>query len=142
VSIPDKSASDLRKVRTAVSEQWAHQRISAMTSQPSTVNLHPRMAVSVSTLGALLERRRAGHSLEAPFYLSEEIFQADMEYIFRRHWIFVGVSPQVAEPGDYFCVPSTTSAATADRACARSTRAASATSSAPTTSGRTTSTAG
>jgi Rieske 2Fe-2S family protein len=102
VSIPDKFASDARKVRTAVSQQWPHQRIHAMTTQSSIVNLHPRMATG--SLGALLERRRPGYSLEAPLYLSEEIFQADLEYIFRRHWIFVGVSPQAAEPGDYITV--------------------------------------
>jgi Rieske 2Fe-2S family protein len=75
-----------------------------MTTQPSIVTLHPRAGAANAQLGALLERRRPGHSLDAPFYLDEELFQADMEYIFRRHWIFVGVAPQAPEPGDYFTV--------------------------------------
>ncbi|WP_157271240.1 aromatic ring-hydroxylating oxygenase subunit alpha [Azohydromonas aeria] len=75
-----------------------------MPTQTATVTVHPRAASAAAQLSALLERRRPGHSLEAPFYLSEEVFQADMEYIFRRHWIFVAVAPQVAEPGDYVTV--------------------------------------
>lgn len=75
-----------------------------MSTQNSTVALPVRHAAASAKLSTLLERYRPGHSLEAPFYLSEEVFQADMEYIFRRHWIFVGVAPQVPEPGDYVTV--------------------------------------
>lgn len=53
---------------------------------------------------ALVARRKAGYSLEAPFYLSDEIFALDMDAIFRRHWIQVGVEPDVPEPGDYVTV--------------------------------------
>ncbi len=55
-------------------------------------------------LRALLRNRRVGHSLDAPFYLSPEIFAADMEAIFGRHWIYVGVEPDVPEPGDCMVV--------------------------------------
>ena len=44
---------------------------------------------------ALIERRKAGYSLEAPFYTSDEIFALDMEAIFRQHWIQVAVEPDV-----------------------------------------------
>jgi len=53
---------------------------------------------------ALIERRKQGHSLEAPFYLSDEIFALDMEAIFRRHWIQVAVEPDIPEAGDYLTV--------------------------------------
>ena len=49
---------------------------------------------------ALIGRRKPGHSLEAAFYTSPEVFRADMDVIFGRHWIQVGVSPDVPEPGD------------------------------------------
>lgn len=75
-----------------------------MSTPPATVTLHPRAMSADALLKTLLERRRLGHSLEAPFYLSEEVFQADLEFIFRRHWIVVGVAPQAPEPGDYFTV--------------------------------------
>ncbi|MCW4113543.1 aromatic ring-hydroxylating dioxygenase subunit alpha [Aurantimonas sp. MSK8Z-1] len=52
----------------------------------------------------LLRRRRPGYSLEAPFYTNPEIFEADLEVIFGRHWIFVGVEPDVPEPGDVMVV--------------------------------------
>jgi Rieske 2Fe-2S family protein len=52
----------------------------------------------------LLERRKTGYSLEAPFYLSEEIFALDMQAIFREHWIQVAVEPEIPEPGDYVTV--------------------------------------
>ncbi|WP_182084134.1 aromatic ring-hydroxylating dioxygenase subunit alpha [Aureimonas sp. ME7] len=54
----------------------------------------------LNSLEALVHGRKAGHSLEAPFYTSPEIFEADMEAIFHRHWIYVGVEPDVPEPGD------------------------------------------
>lgn len=57
-----------------------------------------------SRLGALLGRWRAGYALEAPFYLSPEMHAADLEVIFGRHWIFVGVEPDVPEPGDVMTV--------------------------------------
>ncbi|MDF2996030.1 MAG: Rieske (2Fe-2S) iron-sulfur domain protein [Xanthobacteraceae bacterium] len=51
-------------------------------------------------LQSLIRRRKPGFSLEAPFYTSPEVFQADLDIIFHRHWIFVGVEPDVPEPGD------------------------------------------
>ena len=56
------------------------------------------------SIEALLTRRKKGYSLEAPFYTSEEIFKLDMEIIFGRHWLHVGVEPDVPEPGDVMVV--------------------------------------
>jgi glycine betaine catabolism A len=56
------------------------------------------------TLADLLARRRLGHSLEAPFYSSDDIFAADVEHVFGRHWIFAAVEPQFPEPGDFVTV--------------------------------------
>lgn len=58
-------------------------------------------AIPVETL---LQRRKAGFSLEAPFYTSDEIFALDMEIIFGHHWLHVGVEPDVPEPGDVMVV--------------------------------------
>lgn len=55
-------------------------------------------------LRALLARRKPGYSLEAPFYTSPAIHELDLELIFGRHWIGVGVEPDLPEPGDYFTV--------------------------------------
>ena len=51
----------------------------------------------------LLERKR-GHMLPAAFYRDPDIFAADMEGIFKKHWIYVSVEPDVAEPGDVMTV--------------------------------------
>jgi len=56
------------------------------------------------SLSELIARRKPGHSLEQAFYLSPEVFKADLELIFGRHWIYVGVEPDVPEPGDVMTV--------------------------------------
>lgn len=48
----------------------------------------------------LLRSRRAGHSLPAELYTRADVYEADMEVIFHRHWIAVGVECDVPEPGD------------------------------------------
>lgn len=55
-------------------------------------------------IASLVAGRRPGHSLERPFYTSPEIFDLDLDVIFGRHWIYVGVEPDVPEPGDYISV--------------------------------------
>jgi Rieske 2Fe-2S family protein len=59
---------------------------------------------TASPLLSLIRRRRPGYSLEAPFYTSPELFAADLEAIFEQTWIFVGVEPDVPEPGDAMTV--------------------------------------
>ncbi len=53
---------------------------------------------------ALVARRRPGYSLEQAFYTSAEIFDLDMEAIFFRHWIYVGIEPDVPDEGDVMVV--------------------------------------
>jgi Rieske 2Fe-2S family protein len=55
-------------------------------------------------IAALIAKRRPGHSLDAPFYTSREIHDLDLDVIFGRHWIYVGVEPDVPEPGDYMAL--------------------------------------
>jgi Rieske 2Fe-2S family protein len=62
------------------------------------------MLDKITTLESLVYGRKPGFSLDAPFYTSPEIFEADMEAIFYRHWIYVGVEPDVPEPGDVMTV--------------------------------------
>ena len=59
---------------------------------------------SSTRLEALIARRRPGYTLEAPFYTSAALFDLDMDIIFGRHWIYVGVEPDIAEPGDCLTV--------------------------------------
>lgn len=57
-----------------------------------------------SRLQSLIAGRCPGHSLDAAFYTADDVFAADLELIFGRHWIQVGVEPDVPEPGDAFTV--------------------------------------
>jgi Rieske 2Fe-2S family protein len=52
----------------------------------------------------LVASRKSGYTLPAPLYLSPDVFERDVELIFGRHWIFVGVEPEIPEPGDFFTV--------------------------------------
>jgi Rieske 2Fe-2S family protein len=52
----------------------------------------------------LVAHRRPGYSLPAELYLSQEVYEEDIRLIFGRHWIFIGVEPEIAEPGDFFTV--------------------------------------
>jgi Rieske 2Fe-2S family protein len=55
-------------------------------------------------LSDLIARRRPGHSLEQAFYTSREVFEADLRLIFGRHWIYVGVEPEIPHAGDVMTV--------------------------------------
>ena len=55
---------------------------------------------AMTKLKNLLQNRRPYYMLEAPFYTDPDIFKVDMDLIFGRHWIFVGLEPDVPEPGD------------------------------------------
>ncbi len=53
-----------------------------------------------AALAQLIAGRKPGHTLDRDFYTSPEIFQTDLDLIFARHWIYVGVEPDVPEAGD------------------------------------------
>src|ERR1700731_1458146 len=58
----------------------------------------------ISNATTLLRRRKPGRSLEAPFYLDDGLFNLDLDLIFSRHWIHVGVEADVPAPGDYVTI--------------------------------------
>ncbi len=53
-----------------------------------------------SSISALLDMRANGHSLPAGLYTREDVFEADLDVFFSRHWIYVGLECEVPEPGD------------------------------------------
>lgn len=50
----------------------------------------------------LISNYKHGYSLEQPFYTSKEVFDAEWECIFKKHWLFAGNMAQIPKPGDYF----------------------------------------
>jgi Rieske 2Fe-2S family protein len=75
-----------------------------MSALPHAGARAPHPAAEPFDLHALIARRRPGFTLPAPFYLSTEVFALDLELIFGRHWFYVGVEPEIPEPGDFFTV--------------------------------------
>lgn len=53
-----------------------------------------------SSISSLLDTRADGHSLPAGLYTREDVFEADLEVFFRKHWICIGLECDVPEPGD------------------------------------------
>jgi len=66
------------------------------------------MRMNVSTpaaeVGDLVAGRPVGESLVAPFYVSREFFDLDIEAVFARHWLFAATDAELPEPGDYVTV--------------------------------------
>lgn len=58
----------------------------------------------LATIRSLFENRRAGYSLDAPFYTDPELFAADMKGIFGQHWLFAASLAEIPEPGDYVTI--------------------------------------
>jgi Rieske 2Fe-2S family protein len=61
-------------------------------------------ALSRDAVEALIRTRKPGHTMPAPFYVSPEMHEIDLDLIFNRHWIFVGSEPEVPEAGDFVTV--------------------------------------
>ncbi|AJD45688.1 aromatic ring-hydroxylating dioxygenase subunit alpha [Rhizobium sp. SEMIA 4085] len=53
-----------------------------------------------SSISSLLDSRADGHSLPAGLYNREDVFEADVDVFFRKHWICIGLECDVPEPGD------------------------------------------
>ncbi|MGH8858045.1 MAG: aromatic ring-hydroxylating oxygenase subunit alpha, partial [Polaromonas sp.] len=62
------------------------------------------MTARTPDIRTLLARRKPDYSLEAPFYLDQNIFDLDIELIFSKHWLYVASEPSIPEAGDYVTV--------------------------------------
>ncbi|MBB2202354.1 aromatic ring-hydroxylating oxygenase subunit alpha [Gluconacetobacter tumulisoli] len=54
----------------------------------------------IPSIATLLRARTPGHSLPGGLYTRDDVFAADIDIFFHRHWIFVGLECDVPEPGD------------------------------------------
>ncbi len=52
----------------------------------------------------LLEERDSNYSLPQPLYNDPYLFRIDMEEVFQKEWLFVGMSSEIPTKGDYFTV--------------------------------------
>ncbi len=65
---------------------------------------HISSEVSREQLRELLHRRDPSYTLEQPLYNNAQIFQMDMEEVFQKEWLFVGMSCEIPNRGDYITV--------------------------------------
>jgi Rieske 2Fe-2S family protein len=52
----------------------------------------------------MLNERRSDYSLPRPLYNDPLLFKIDVEEIFQKEWLFVGMTSEVPSKGDYFTV--------------------------------------
>ncbi|RWR27299.1 aromatic ring-hydroxylating dioxygenase subunit alpha [Sinirhodobacter populi] len=57
--------------------------------------------MSNQRIAELLNERRPGYSLPRDFYVSDDIFEADMKAIFETEWLFACSVAEIPKPGDY-----------------------------------------
>lgn len=50
----------------------------------------------------LINNYKSGFSLEQAFYTKHDVFEAEWDSIFKKHWINAGNTVQIPNPGDYF----------------------------------------
>ncbi len=50
----------------------------------------------------LLKRRQPNYSLPQPLYNDPTMFRIDMEEVFQKEWLFVGMTSEIPKKGDYF----------------------------------------
>ncbi len=60
-----------------------------------------RVAALRPRLLALLDSRQPGFALPGAFFTDETLYQAELDAIFARHWLFVASEPEIPEAGDY-----------------------------------------
>ena len=60
--------------------------------------------VDFSAIARLLEERKPGHTLAQGLYNSQDAFDFDMEAIFGRSWLQVGVEIELPRPGSWMAV--------------------------------------
>jgi phenylpropionate dioxygenase-like ring-hydroxylating dioxygenase large terminal subunit len=53
-------------------------------------------------LQTLLEQYKKGWSLDREFYTGQELFEQEVDAVWKQNWLFAGFSCEIPEPGDYF----------------------------------------
>ena len=57
--------------------------------------------MNTQPISDMLARRTPGYALEQAFYTSADVFQADMETIFYRDWLFAAVASEMPKAGSF-----------------------------------------
>lgn len=49
----------------------------------------------------LINQRKARHALDRGLYISDDVFQQDLEQIWYKEWVFAGHTFEISKPGEY-----------------------------------------
>src|SRR5579863_2136693 len=52
-------------------------------------------------LAQLLDSRKPGYALPGAFFTDGSVYEAELDWIFARHWLFLASEPELPEAGDY-----------------------------------------
>ncbi|WP_417526805.1 aromatic ring-hydroxylating oxygenase subunit alpha [Marinomonas shanghaiensis] len=76
-----------------------------MNQQHDLLNVrHASLEEAKTAMTHLLEKRASNYSLDAPLYNDPHMFRIDMEEVFQKEWLFVGMTSEIPKKGDYFTV--------------------------------------
>lgn len=56
----------------------------------------------MTVLQQLIEDHQPGYSLAKPFYLNQNIYEAEWQRIWKKYWLFAGTTAAIPKAGDYF----------------------------------------
>jgi phenylpropionate dioxygenase-like ring-hydroxylating dioxygenase large terminal subunit len=56
----------------------------------------------MTTLQQLIDEHQSGYSLAKPFYLNQNVYEAEWQHIWKKYWLFAGTTASIPKPGDYF----------------------------------------
>lgn len=74
-------------------------------NQQDLLNIrHATLADAKTAMSQILKSRPSHYSLEAQLYNDPHMFRIDMEEIFQKEWLFVGMTSEIPKKGDYFTV--------------------------------------
>ncbi|ADZ91000.1 aromatic ring-hydroxylating oxygenase subunit alpha [Marinomonas mediterranea] len=65
---------------------------------------HATLQEAKAEMKTLLETRQHNYSLDAALYNDPHMFRVDMEEVFQKEWLFVGMTSEIPKRGDYFTV--------------------------------------
>jgi Rieske 2Fe-2S family protein len=74
-------------------------RVEARKDMPGEATAYDYDPVRIEALRAAY---RPGGPLERRFYVSSEVLKADLDRIWRRHWLFAGLACAIPRAGDWF----------------------------------------
>jgi Rieske 2Fe-2S family protein len=59
---------------------------------------------NAASLASLIDERKPGHALPQAFYTSQDVFDFDLEEIFEKHWLMIGLDCELPRQGSYLAL--------------------------------------